>query len=610
MNLTSTVPMILISIMLAFASCSPSPLHAQDNPFDGGQPGYPEWSPFTAVRWEGDVPIVQVDGQWYQLVSFHGIATSSILDTCRKRGWDARKRLAEDPVQIIRLMGHKIDRTTDLELRDSSDKIITLKNVVMTEANAKKIKIRRKIKNRRKIKPDDAPQPLLDNKHVAEDLRVFQASLESQFAYLNTNDVDYVSAIELIATKADEKVSREWLANELQQVMARFIDGHARVKDGEDIFLKGYLPFLIEPSGDQFVAMHPDRGSLIDKNFPYLKSIDGIPLKRWIDATGKYIAQGSPQYRRRQAIRMLGAIQQFRSELGIELSETIAIELVSRDGESKKSLSLKVAQSSVRAGWWRPSKKPGILAGNIGYLPIQSMNNDAVRLIQTWLPKFRETSGLIVDVRGNGGGSRGPLLELAGYLLDQHDAPRIGNVAKYRLAKHFPEDHLSARRYIHREQSRKFDERERSAITAFKKTFTPEWTPPEQQFSQWHYLVLAKKADDPRYHYDKPVVILMDESCFSATDIFLGALKGWPGVTLIGQPSGGGSARSKSFKLPNSRIDITCASMASFQPDGKLYDTHGIEPDLIVTRPPEYYLKKGEDTILKAALDKLARTED
>ena len=30
-----------------------------------------------------------------------------------------------------------------------------------------------------------------------------------------------------------------------------------------------------------------------------------------------------------------------------------------------------------------------------------------------------------------------------------------------------------------------------------------------------------------RYDYTEPVVILMDERCFSATDIFLGSFKGW-----------------------------------------------------------------------------------
>ena len=147
-----------------------------------------------------------------------------------------------------------------------------------------------------------------------------------------------------------------------------------------------------------------------------------------------------------------------------------------------------------------------------------------------------------------------------------------------------------------------FDERDRKAIAKFKADFQPQWNPPTDEFSQWHYMVFSKSVDDPQFDYQKPVIILKDEYCFSATDIFLGAFKGWPNVTLVGQASGGGSARSESFQLPKSRISITCASMASFQPDGKLYDTNGIEPDIVVLRPPEYYLTGGDDVTLKKAI--------
>jgi C-terminal processing protease CtpA/Prc len=115
-------------------------------------------------------------------------------------------------------------------------------------------------------------------------------------------------------------------------------------------------------------------------------------------------------------------------------------------------------------------------------------------------------------------------------------------------------------------------------------------------------MVFSKRDDDSRFDYQQPVVILMDEGCFSATDIFLGAFKNWPNVTLMGQPSGGGSARTQTFRLPNSGISVRCASMASFQPDGKLYDTNGIQPDVLVSRSPEYFLAQGEDVILKKAI--------
>lgn len=79
---------------------------------------------------------------------------------------------------------------------------------------------------------------------------------------------------------------------------------------------------------------------------------------------------------------------------------------------------------------------------------------------------------------------------------------------------------------------------------------------------------------------DRPVVVLMDEGSFRATDIFLGAMSLAPSVTLMGVPSGGGSGRSRAFELPNSRLRAVVSTMASFRPDGQLYDGIGVAPDI------------------------------
>jgi C-terminal processing protease CtpA/Prc len=97
-------------------------------------------------------------------------------------------------------------------------------------------------------------------------------------------------------------------------------------------------------------------------------------------------------------------------------------------------------------------------------------------------------------------------------------------------------------------------------------------------------------------------VIILDSGCFSATDIFLGALEILPRVTLVGTASSGGSARSQSFRLPKTGIEVRCASMASFRPDGRLYDGRGIEVDIEIPSDPTDFLINGSDVQLKAAL--------
>ena len=86
----------------------------------------------------------------------------------------------------------------------------------------------------------------------------------------------------------------------------------------------------------------------------------------------------------------------------------------------------------------------------------------------------------------------------------------------------------------------------------------------------------------------------MDTVCFSATDIFLSAFKGWHDITLMGTPSGGGSGRSRSVDLLNSRFSLRVSSMASFQQTGELYDGTGVQPDVTVYPVPGDFIGDGD----------------
>jgi C-terminal processing protease CtpA/Prc len=93
----------------------------------------------------------------------------------------------------------------------------------------------------------------------------------------------------------------------------------------------------------------------------------------------------------------------------------------------------------------------------------------------------------------------------------------------------------------------------------------------------------------------------MNEKCFSATDVFLAALKGMPNVTLVGTTSGGGSARAETFRLGNLPISVRLGSMVSFMRNGQLFDGRGIEPDAVVHPEPDYFVGK-TDSALKEAV--------
>jgi len=453
---------------------------------------------------------------------------------------------------------------------------------------------------------DDA-QVILTPAALEADLLEFQSELEARWAYVETNGVDLTTAIERVRVAAgDDGISVQELGIELEKIIALFIDGHAGVRNAD--YPGGYLPVLVSLSGDRLVAYHEDRRSLVNPHHPYLIEIDGLPVEEWLRVAQAFHPSGSAQYRRRQSARMLRRLQFLRGELQRPLTPTAVVVLSDDDGTSTAAHTVEISSSQPQYGTW-PMKGSALLPGDIGYLRISAMRDWQAGEIDQWMNHFRDAKGLIVDVRGNGGGSRDALRALFPYLMGEADRPWVMNIGKFRLHED-REPHHMTRRFMYPADSVHWTAAERESIEELMVNWQPEWVPPAKKFSDWHFMVMSRRINPNAYHFAKPVVVLLDYSCFSATDIFVSAFKGWPNVTLVGTPSGGGSALSETFELANSHLRIRHASMASFQRSGRLHDGNGTEPDVRVEPDPDYFLKHGRDNQLETALEVLKGNEE
>lgn len=434
---------------------------------------------------------------------------------------------------------------------------------------------------------------LLSREAVLEDIQTFQDVLENRFSYFFLGHGEYQQALDAIRQCAGE-LDRNTFGNLLQKVLTLFVDGHAQVS--HVLRASGDLPFMPEAVGDKVVALNFDGASFLDNAHPYLTKLDGQPVEDWVKLTQNLLPNVSPQYMRWRGVDLLRRIQHWRLESDRDLLDTVEVEL--SDGTNTVTKTLGVLLKSQP----RPKhseKDSGVLDNEIGYLRLAKMDDGAVQTIRHWLPAFKNTKGLIVDVRGNGGGSREALRELAPYFMSD-DTPLVASVAVYRLCPELERDHLS-HRFMYPLASAEWTEAEYKIVEAFAATFQPSVTFPKEKFSDWHYLVLSKKTNSSAYHYQKPVIMLMDEKCFSATDIFLGAMKGQRNITLMGQPSSGGSGFALVYDLPNSGLKFRAASMLSFQANGQLYDTLGIQPDVVVSPELEDFVSDS-DAVLSRAL--------
>jgi hypothetical protein len=440
---------------------------------------------------------------------------------------------------------------------------------------------------------------------VERALSVFQSALDERWSYRHANGANFDSAIAALRTRAGDGLSVDELGLELHRILALGIDGHSGVV-GYRLPGKRFLPFLIEPLGDRFVAIAADHSAFLADGFPFVTQIDGRNLGEWCRAAVVIVPKGSPQLLRYRSVSVLRNLEFVRGLMGLPQRDSVDVVLARDDGAAQKMLTLPVANVSPSYGTW-PRDSSRVLPGNVGYLRLPNMVKEFTdREIRTWMPRFRNTTGLIVDVRDNNGGDRDALLLLYSFLAVPGDPPRVFTTAAYRLHPAHPDSHLATNHRMFRKDAPEWSDAQRRAVAAFAGSFKPKWELPTGQFSAWHYMALARLDDPMVYHYARPTVVLLNGRCFSAADIFLAGLKGMKNVTLLGSPSAGGSAFTQEVEIGDTPIRLRIGSMASFQADGRLFDGCGITPDIVVEPTPDYFIG-GADRVLAEAIRRLGR---
>ena len=438
----------------------------------------------------------------------------------------------------------------------------------------------------------------LNQQQMLADLQQFQRRMQSDSSYLLATQLNLHESIQPLLHSHKQVIDSLQFARELQKVIAKIGDAHANVDVNLDANDDRNLPFIIADSSAGIIAIDADNKELLDKDHPILVSIDGKPTKQWLTVAAAYVPHASPQLVRHQSLRELRSIDRMRTELGVDRPDNIDITLQSLDGERRVQRQLQTLNTRLPSGKVALGESR-LLPGNIGYLRIPSMRSSGTDAVLSQMARFKSTEGLIIDVRGNSGGRYEILEELYGYFMPEGAPPYVTNIAAYRLSPRFDTDHLSYRptfRLTHSGWSKE----ERRAIDKAFAQFQPEWQIPNQKFSTWHFMLLGKSDDPQQYTYQQAVVVLCNAASFSATDGFLSAFADLPNATLIGQASAGGSGATQDFTLKNSGIEIAISSMASFRPNGKLFDGNGIDVDVRVAPTPADFLGRSDTALEKS----------
>lgn len=462
----------------------------------------------------------------------------------------------------------------------------------------------------------------ISNAAAKADLLEFKNLLETQSSYFQLTTDNWEQYFEQLFKGLENRdsIPISFLAFEMEKVIAKTLDRHANIKmddfeEDEVELFNLYCPFGTAPLNGKVVALQFDRltktFSYYNAKYPVLKTIDGVRVKDFL-AKYAYRRNKSPEEGRLfDGLRDLCKIGELYFKNGD--FEKREVEIVLTNGRKNKKLVLPLDER--KHSWWdmhsyssnrelmskiwraKPFDFEQLyrwLPDSIAYLGIPDMLSyedypEFERFLEGSMEKCRGAKALVLDLRGNGGGTRDILMTLSRYLVPKESSPWVANVAYVRSDQHLDEDIESMRgRYLYNQNSELLSEASKEAIEKFSETFKTEVQISAKHFSQPYYMVL-ESGPQP---LTCPVYLLVNEECFSAASVFAAAFKGLPNVKLAGVTTNGSSGRSRKFYLEHSNIRVKLSTMVSLQRNGNPLDGYGTEPDILIPRNEAQVLGK------------------
>ena len=541
-------------------------------------------APFSKIDFKATKILVSLNKKEYEWLKLDTLKVADIIDQFKENFEEKwKKRFSEDLVEYL----------NKLDIYPKRKELFTLKN---ENGEVKIFKLKFNKTKRDQVKQhfdatynkDIDIHLVLSKQEAIDDLNQLQTLFQHKYSYVFLNHVNVNQEIQLLKEALGEQITTYDLALKIGRLLNKFGDGHSRI---HNVSFKenGVLPFFVSEFRGKVICTKD--GKLLSDDYPFLHSINGIKVSKLLATSEEYLtSNASPQFKERVKVSRLSRIGEILKING-SFDKKLTVVLASDDGKTTSLVQdideykSRIGLSSIQQDKMfkaRNNYEPFEIKHyeNIGYLNIKSMialRGDDSNELPT--DELENSQGIIIDVRNNGGGLRDILIELAPYFIGHEQGYVVGNVARLRTNDPFKNHDLSDR-YLYRINDEQYDDATKLRLESWFSNFSPSILLSDSLYSPYYYLFI-KGHEKPKFA-GIPTVVLMNEGCFSATDIFLSTFKEIDNVTLIGTSSSGGSGRTKKYQLNNSLIEVRLSSIVSFQPHGELYDGIGVHPDLEV----------------------------
>ena len=361
----------------------------------------------------------------------------------------------------------------------------------------------------------------------------------------------------------------------MQEFIALLNNSHSRYSDQQVSKETWPLGFLGLNLDGEWVVINSIIGGL--KKGDVVLRINGESIDDYYEELSRYISASGERLRKDSFIWALPLFIPPQYSLGIK-NDTGNVKEIQVDREKLRQEN----QEWKTEGRWIEENK-------IAYIKVPSFGgprfeNDAIELVKT----FKAASALIVDVRGNGGGTTPS--QLIDALMDR----------PYRGAAESTPLYISLFRF--------YIEAVPKLLKDYKDEYKQE--PPDSiktllvfqdYFKNAHLLWKSDYFKPKNTNYSGKLIVLADRYAASAAEDFVMPFKDNGRAIIIGEPTYGSTGQPYMYDFGDG-ISIGIGTKRVYMPDGTKFEGVGIRPDIEVklTRVDLY---KHRDEVLEKAIE-------